>query len=452
MANENQVNMTVAVMVMGQDEIKKLTTSLGDLTGKVKDHVALTPKATGAVEDWNKSLTKVYPSLQSLVPMMNFLNIGSLLTGAAISTVAIESMKMAQSFQALLVNIALVGVATNTSGASPMRSFGDTLAEVSALSTALNEPISKVTEAMNLLLPVTRDTGVAESLLVDAEKIHLATGISLTDAVKNIIAAYIGASPVFDDVTKKQLLGMDAVNQMTKAAISQKTAMDNLQISYSDFASRGLEKVMIGLGLLGTALLDVAKSPAAIIQGLWSLQDWMDVHVPWMPKLWQIAVTAIGQGWITEIAGIKKNITDMINWFKDEIPKIGTFFKNMWNDALNDAKNFIKTVEDWITSLAEKIKGLFSGGGGTSKKSSAPEPTPDVPVVQMAAGGTIPEPTLLTSIRTGKTYGMAGEAGAETVSPGGAGPVTFNINMDGNPIAQLIWNRMENQVRLRGAY
>jgi len=76
---------------------------------------------------------------------------------------------------------------------------------------------------------------------------------------------------------------------------------------------------------------------------------------------------------------------------------------------------------------------------------------------KMAGGGLITEPTLLSSLRTGRPYGIAGEAGTEVLSPAGAGVVNnFSIaqlivreTADVQRIARELY--VMQKMRLRGA-
>ncbi len=412
---DNTVQIGIEVVTEGQEAIKQVGNDLADLTAKTEKSTAVTAKTSESVELWNKSLVKQIPELRSAVPLMSALGLGSLLTGAAIGAVAVESLKMAQALEAGLVSVAMMGMAVATSGAGPMQSWSATLAETTSLARALGLPIADITAAMSLLLPATRDMNTAESLLVDAEKMHLATGMSLTDAVKQLIAAYTGATPVFDETTKKQLLGLDATNKVTAAAVSQTTVVGQWQQSYTDFADRGIEGIKNFAGFMGTVLLNVLRLiPAALM--------------------------SIGLG----IADIIKGGIKLVAWFKEHLPDIGKFFSDMWNGVWAKAGEVLGNIERWVTNLLARIRGLFGGGGGTIE----PTTTPMLP--GMAGGGVIPGPTLLTSLVSGQPYAIAGEAGPESV--GGAGTAIININMDGTTVASLVWNRMENQVRLRGAY
>ena len=63
-------------------------------------------------------------------------------------------------------------------------------------------------------------------------------------------------------------------------------------------------------------------------------------------------------------------------------------------------------------------------------------------------GGTIREPTLLTSLRTMRPYAVAGEAGVEHITPGGKA-INIFVELDGRIIAQAIGQPLVDEIRLR---
>ncbi len=74
------------------------------------------------------------------------------------------------------------------------------------------------------------------------------------------------------------------------------------------------------------------------------------------------------------------------------------------------------------------------------------------PVPQYAHGGPILGPTALTSLATGQTYAIAGEAGPESVVPGGGGSFrTANIYLmiDGRVLARAMGQPLVDEIRLK---
>ncbi len=67
-----------------------------------------------------------------------------------------------------------------------------------------------------------------------------------------------------------------------------------------------------------------------------------------------------------------------------------------------------------------------------------------------AKGGVINEPTLLTSMRTGRTFGMMGEAGPERIVPGGGGGAQhIHVYLDGVEIENFVLDRLGLRARLQ---
>ncbi len=66
-----------------------------------------------------------------------------------------------------------------------------------------------------------------------------------------------------------------------------------------------------------------------------------------------------------------------------------------------------------------------------------------------ANGGPILGPTALTSLRTGQTYAIAGEAGPERVVPSGGGTEHMTIEVLGTPILDILGEKLIARARLR---
>jgi len=132
---------------------------------------------------------------------------------------------------------------------------------------------------------------------------------------------------------------------------------------------------------------------------------------------------------------------------------IKLFFIGVWatiKDIFFSNINAIIGMINNLIGLINKIPGVNIGkigelGGGGKAKG-------------YAQGGLITEPTMLSSLRTGKPYGIAGESGPETITPGvGAGVVNnFSITQlivreeaDVQRIARELYTMQ--QMRLRGA-
>ena len=86
------------------------------------------------------------------------------------------------------------------------------------------------------------------------------------------------------------------------------------------------------------------------------------------------------------------------------------------NDQTNAVNNLIKATEDLLTA-SEGLKQLYLIAGAWEMVDASPDVIGSV--TPYASGGLIKEPTLLTSLATGRPYAIAGEAGTEHVVPEG---------------------------------
>jgi len=110
--------------------------------------------------------------------------------------------------------------------------------------------------------------------------------------------------------------------------------------------------------------------------------------------------------------------------------KVKLFFIGVWVTIRNtfyDNVNFIISLINNLIKAVNKIPFINIGEIGYLGQDKTG-------VKKYAKGGMITEPTMLSSIRTGLPYGIAGEAGPEPIGRGGGGSVITN-NFD---IAQLV--------------
>ena len=83
----------------------------------------------------------------------------------------------------------------------------------------LDQPLSRIIEAYDVLLPVTRDLGVSQGILNDAHDVHLETGRPLIDVVNDLSAAYAEGELVVDEYGSQLYLGAEAVDALAKEMI-----------------------------------------------------------------------------------------------------------------------------------------------------------------------------------------------------------------------------------------
>ena len=65
-----------------------------------------------------------------------------------------------------------------------------------------------------------------------------------------------------------------------------------------------------------------------------------------------------------------------------------------------------------------------------------------------ANGGPILGPTILSSLRTGRPYAIAGESGPESVVPGGQ-RADIHVYLDGELLADKVGARLVDTIRIR---
>ena len=109
--------------------------------------------------------------------------------------------------------------------------------------------------------------------------------------------------------------------------------------------------------------------------------------------------------------------------------KIKLFFVGMWATIkdifFSNINSIIEKVNSFI-GLINKIPGVNIGEIGLMGGEEGG-------LKRFARGGMITEPTLLSSLRTGRPYGIAGETGPERIVPRGGATITNNFS-----IAQLV--------------
>jgi hypothetical protein len=143
---------------------------------------------------------------------------------------------------------------------------------------------------------------------------------------------------------------------------------------------------------------------------------------------WEEIVTVVKNIFIRVVNAIKEPIEDAVNWFIDKI--------NWLIEQLNKIPGVsIGALNRWATPLAEEMLGQ---------------------TIQYQHGGIIPEPTLLYGLRSRRTYGIAGEAGTEFITPGssGGGVVITGNNFYIREEADIdkVGMELERRIRLRARY
>ena len=193
-----------------------------------------------------------------------------------------------------------------------------------------------------------------------------------------------------------------------------------------------LPGIIAALPLLGAAFavltgpvgLIIAAIVGLIAIGVLLVKHWDSIKLFFI-GLWATIVDIFKKHWdkILLILFPAAGIVVMIirNW-----GAIVGFFKNMWASVKDIFFSNINAIIRQINKLIDIINIIPSVNIGQIGEVGGK-------VKGYAQGGMITEPTLLSSLRTGKPYGIAGEAGPERIVPGGGQTITNNFQ-----IAQLV--------------
>jgi len=124
------------------------------------------------------------------------------------------------------------------------------------------------------------------------------------------------------------------------------------------------------------------------------------------------AAIALKNNWEVIWRGIKRVAETMINFIIDRVNSLIRVINLIPGVNIGE----IGKVGTQTQALSDRTKEIMAAN-------------PD----RFAGGGLITEPTMLSSLRTGRAYGIAGESGVETITPGAGAGVTNNFE-----IAQLV--------------
>ena len=173
-----------------------------------------------------------------------------------------------------------------------------------------------------------------------------------------------------------------------------------------------------------------------------------------------VAVGLFALAWSTNLFGIR----DKIKWLGLQIKSIFGSIKStilgLWDGVAGAFKLPINTIIRIINGFLGTYGAIIS----TIKKGldAIPGPNPAGNALQFAAdalkrgipllaqGGVVTEPTLLTSLRTGRATGIMAEAGPEVIAPlGRGGTQHIHIHLDGREIADYVIGVTGDAARLQ---
>jgi hypothetical protein len=368
---------------------------------------------------------------------------------------------------------------------------------------ATKEDLKRAHEAIAQAQRRVRDSGWAlddaQNQWIDTANEQKKTEEELTDAEKKVKTAHENATRATDGLTAAQDKAaasgdvLKIINDTVKGSAEEMgTTMSaqfkNLQNSMQDlmvivgeklfpilqdllqkYIMPAIEAIMTWIQEnpeLTKALVIVAAAVGSLMLVLGPLLIALPGIIAAVPILGVVLTALTGPiGWvilgITALVAAGVAVVANWDWIKAKASEIWGNIKSTIGNAVNWCIDRINSLIGLINKIpGVNIPSISTGGSSSSDTGNAPPPTPPgyaVPAPGQSwfwgKGGTITEPTLLTSLRTMRPYAIAGESGPERVVPGlgGEGVLitgnTFNVRNDQD--INLIAERMVGLIRLK---
>ena len=228
-----------------------------------------------------------------------------------------------------------------------------------------------------------------------------------------------------------------------------------------------LKKIIEQVSELAEKLLPLAVDLITMAFNL--LSPFIDYVLPVVVDVLGAIATALDfvLGWVTKVVtsgiekltGFKDFFIDMWNKCKDAAVTVWhimesvakSVFRGILTVVLAPFKGFLELV-DAIATRVNNIPLIGDMIPGLDKLIALVE----VALAKIDAvtyfqhGGLIPEPTLLYGTKSQRFYGVAGETGAEYITPSAG--ITIPIYLDGQEIARYVVDMVSRQARQQGAY
>ena len=227
------------------------------------------------------------------------------------------------------------------------------------------------------------------------------TEMSIDDILAGIISAgedYAAMSELLDDALSEQEAAGQGVEE-AEAVVAAAEAVLATAVSTLDLYQGYLDTANANLTALEERATKHFNNLMGITSGQSEILDKITAEVINQEELYNTIKTET-------LPGLQESISDY--------QRIVSRAYESVNDQTNAVNNLIKSTED-LRTASEGLKLLLLEAWGMVDAS------PDVigSVTPYASGGLIKEPTLLTSLATGRPYAIAGEAGTEHVVPEG---------------------------------
>lgn len=419
-----KVEIEISVTSVGAGELAKVDTSLASLARTTDKNTVAQKKSNTEMVSVNTGLTKQVPVLGQLNSLWSGFGISSLMTAGALGAAGIAMLKVVQTADSLHGGIAALGITLNTQTRGPMVTYSEMTANVTDLSRKWFVSTGDIQKAMLAMNPTITDQATRQNILNDALQLHRSTGISVTDAVKQLSGALSGSITIYDKNTGAILLGNDAYVQQQKNIMAMGSTYQMLKSWLVDLGKTMWEafvKQMTGQTLLETIarLIDL------------------------VPKAWKVVSEKSIEVWKGFSAGFKEiwDKIDIVGWLVDFGKKAyATIIGPVFDWFKSGFQTIFSWISDAVSGLWDSTKNLWSAitGGNKSKE-------PSGAVMGSYASGTDYVP------QTGPYILHRGEA-VIPANQNTGGQTTINLIVDGQVFQQWFMEGFGDTVRLRGGY
>ncbi|MDG7041500.1 MAG: hypothetical protein JRN22_00410 [Nitrososphaerota archaeon] len=456
MTENQRVGISVEVSTKGSEALQQLHKDLQQISKQIEDGAKITTKHTAETVKQNMSLQKQIPVLRELQPLLSAMNMSWVASATAIAGVSAGSMMAYQSFQTWFTSVQNLAVAFNIATGGT-ESFGDAMLTATKLSSQFNMPMTQIADSLTAFYNATHDATTSTALLTDVIKIQQDTALPLKTIVDDLTNAWQNGTWV-----GKQYIpaGIQAIQAVEKQLDSTATDFTKAKAQIDDTWSTMWSDMKIGAGTGIEGIKLVIESGLLAITGKWQAAA----------SLWESILNAVGisfgNTWKSVLSASTTQLATVANpaqtghsTVEMTMPGVSGWGLGGTSGAGTTATSATLSASPWTpTSVlppglsAQGSMGLLANVPSYAVSSLSPQALVNYTKIKgYASGGLINVPTLLTNLLTGRHYGVAGERGTETISPGNnLQPIQVFIG------DELIYDRMisrlNDQVRLKGAF
>lgn len=229
------------------------------------------------------------------------------------------------------------------------------------------------------------------------------TEMSIDDILAGIISAgedYAAMSELLDDALSEQEAAGQGVEE-AEAVVDAAEAVLATAVSTLDLYQGYLDTANANLTALEESATNIFNNLMGITSGQSEILNKITAEVINQEELYNKIKDET-------LPGLQESISDY--------QRIVSRAYESVNDQTNAVNKLIKATED-LRTASEGLQQLYLQAGAWWMVDASPDVIGSV--THYASGGLIKEPTLLTSLATGRPYAIAGEAGTEHVVPEG---------------------------------